>query len=156
MLRATGPWSNSIKWYSVYSFYEISINLTDVKMKCSVLREYTAKLFTDLRRFSNTSSNFHGLLMHQSIPAAPSPSPRPGYCGAFARLFSPGGGAFENFALPEGRAFAPGGGGGTAIYGLYRYVPLQEPIKWAPGRCEGYGFLAVYSRIGYINQSVWV
>ena len=120
MLRATGPWSNSIKWYSVYSFYEISINLTDVKMKCSVLREYTAKLFTDLRRFSNTSSNFHGLLMHQSIPAAPSPSPRPGYCGAFARLFSPGGGAFENFALPEGRAFAPGGGG-TAIFGLYSH-----------------------------------
>ena len=34
-----------------------------------------------------------------------------------------------------------GGGegvGGTAIYGLYRYVPL-------------YGFQAVYSRIGYIN-----
>ena len=23
-------------------------------------------------------------------------------------------------------------------------------------RCEGYGFEAVYSRIGYINQSVWV
>ena len=23
-------------------------------------------------------------------------------------------------------------------------------------RCEGYGFRAVYSRIGYINQSVWV
>ena len=23
-------------------------------------------------------------------------------------------------------------------------------------RCEGYGFQAVYSRIGYINQSVWV
>ena len=22
--------------------------------------------------------------------------------------------------------------------------------------CEGYGFQAVYSRIGYINQSVWV
>ena len=38
-----------------------------------------------------------------------------------------------------------GGGGGTAIYGLYRYVP-----------CEGYGFQAVYSRIGYMNQSVWV
>ena len=40
-----------------------------------------------------------------------------------------------------------GGGGGTAIYGPYRYVPL-----W---RVEGYGFQAVYS-IGYINQSVWV
>ena len=23
-------------------------------------------------------------------------------------------------------------------------------------RCEGYGFQAVYSRIGYINQGVWV
>ena len=23
-------------------------------------------------------------------------------------------------------------------------------------RCEGYGFQAVYSRIGYINQSAWV
>ena len=30
----------------------------------------------------------------------------PGYCGAFARLDSPGGGAFANFALPGGRAFA--------------------------------------------------
>ena len=29
---------------------------------------------------------------------------------------------------------------------------------WAIGmcRCEGYGFQAVYSRIGYINQSVWL
>ena len=23
-------------------------------------------------------------------------------------------------------------------------------------RCEGYGFQAVYSRIGYVNQSIWV
>ena len=30
--------------------------------------------------------------------------PPPGYCGAFARLVSPGGGAFANFALPGGRA----------------------------------------------------
>ena len=46
--------------------------------------------------------------MHQSIPAAPSPPPPPlpGYCGAFARLVSPGGRAFANFALPGGRAFA--------------------------------------------------
>ena len=36
----------------------------------------------------------------------PPPPPRPGYCGAFARLVSPGGGAFANFALPGGRAFA--------------------------------------------------
>ena len=35
--------------------------------------------------------------------------------------------------------------GGTAIYGPY--VGMC--------RCEGYGFQAVYSSIGYINQSVW-
>ena len=71
------------------------------------------------------------MIMHQSIPAAPSfppppqpeyqvflggkgkdgsekgrepqatpPPPPPGYCGAFARLASPGGGGFPNFALP--------------------------------------------------------
>ena len=45
-------------------------------------------------------------IMHQSIPAAPSTPPPPGYCGAFARLVSPGGGAFANFALPGGRALA--------------------------------------------------
>ena len=36
-------------------------------------------------------------------PPPPTPSD---YCGAFARLVSPGGGAFANFALPGGRAFA--------------------------------------------------
>ena len=43
--------------------------------------------------------------MHQSIPAAPSPPPpppTPGYFGAFARLVSPGGGAFANFAPTPG------------------------------------------------------
>ena len=47
--------------------------------------------------------------MYQSIPAAPStppPSPPPGYCGAFARLVSPEGGAFANYVLTGGRAFA--------------------------------------------------
>ena len=48
--------------------------------------------------------------MHQSIPAAPTLPPPPppplGYCGAVARLVSPGGGAFANFVLSGGRAFA--------------------------------------------------
>ena len=49
-------------------------------------------------------------IMHQSIPAAPSvPPPPPGYCRAFARLVSPWGGTFANFALPGGRAFASPG-----------------------------------------------
>ena len=39
-------------------------------------------------------------------PPPPPPPPPPGYCGAFTRLVSPGGGAFANFALPGGRAFA--------------------------------------------------
>ena len=34
------------------------------------------------------------------------PAPPPGYCGAFARLVSAGGGAFAIFALPGGREFA--------------------------------------------------
>ena len=41
--------------------------------------------------------------MHQSIPPAPSTP------GLFARLLSPGGGAFANFALPGGRVFATPG-----------------------------------------------
>ena len=44
--------------------------------------------------------------MHQSIPAAPStPTPLPGYCGAFSHPVSSGGGAFANFMLLRGRAF---------------------------------------------------
>ena len=42
---------------------------------------------------------------------------------------------------------APGGGGGGALPDM-GYIGMC--------RCEGYGFRAVYSRIGYINQSVWV
>ena len=51
------------------------------------------------------------MLMHQSIPPAPSPPPppTPGYCGGFARLVRPRGGAFANFSLPRGRAFASPG-----------------------------------------------
>ena len=40
---------------------------------------------------------------------------------------------------------APGGG---------EVLPYMGYIGMC--RCEGYGFQAVYSRIGYVNQSVWV
>ena len=48
------------------------------------------------------------------------------------------------------------------------FIPFPKPVCSYPGgvlpymgyigmcRCEGYGFQAVYSRIGYINQSVWL
>ena len=41
--------------------------------------------------------------------------PPPGYFGEFARLVSPGDGAFANFALPGGRAFANPGGHSRAF-----------------------------------------
>ena len=41
----------------------------------------------------------------------------------------------------------PWGVGDTAIYGYMGYIGMC--------RCEGYGFQAVYPRIGCINQSVW-
>ena len=40
-----------------------------------------------------------------------------------------------------------GGGGGTAM-GYMGYTGMCH--------CEGYGFQGDYSRIGYINQSIWV
>ena len=40
----------------------------------------------------------------------------------------------------------PGGGGGV--------LPCMGYIGMS--RCERYGFQAVYSRIGHINQRVWV
>ena len=47
--------------------------------------------------------------------------------------------------LTEARGGARGGGGVLPCMG---YIGMCH--------CEGYGFQAVYSRIGYINQSVWV
>ena len=47
----------------------------------------------------------------------------------------------------------PGGGGGGGTGGV---LPYMGYIGIGMCRCEGYGFQAVYSRIGYINQSVWV
>ena len=43
-------------------------------------------------------------------------------------------------------SFTPGGGGGVLPYMGYICMCC----------CEGYGFQAVYFRIGYINQNIWV
>ena len=40
------------------------------------------------------------------------------------------------------------GGEGGGVLPYMGYIDMS--------RCEGYGFQAVNSRIGYINQSVWV
>ena len=47
--------------------------------------------------------------------------------------------------LCVGKPLLPGAGGVLPYMG---YIGMC--------RCERYGFQAVYSRIGYINQSVWV
>ena len=39
-------------------------------------------------------------------------------------------------------------GGGEGVLPYMGYIGMC--------RCEGYGFQAVYSRIGYINQNIWV
>ena len=69
------------------------------------------RLWSNSEAANQPHANLCSQVIHQSIPPAPSPPPHPspGYCGAFARLVSPGGGAliyFANFALPGGRAFA--------------------------------------------------
>ena len=48
----------------------------------------------------------------------------------------------------EGKDGPRSGGGGGGVLPYMGYIGMC--------RCEGYGFQAVYSRIGYINQSVWV
>ena len=47
----------------------------------------------------------------------------------------------------EGCSVKPSGGGGGVL-------PYMGYIGMCC--CEGYGFQAVYSRKGYINQSIWV
>ena len=51
------------------------------------------------------------------------------------------------FDLTCYRGSHPAGGGGVVL-------PYMGYIGMC--RCEGYGSQAVYSRIGYINQSIWV
>ena len=56
---------------------------------------------------------------------------------------------FSSSGKSQGRSLTlskPGGGGGVLPY--MGYIGMC--------RCEGYGFQAVYSRIGYINQSIWL
>ena len=53
---------------------------------------------------------------------------------------------YENYVLKEGASGGCPEGGWVLPYMGYMGMC----------RCEGYGFQAIYSRIGYINQSIWV
>ena len=60
---------------------------------------------------------------------------------------------FVNYSLPKWQAVQLTlhrgvGGGGGGILPYMGYIGMC--------RSEGYGFQVVYSRIRYINQSVWV
>ena len=94
----------------------IYVNATRVNMLRSIRFR---KIFCTLWRFCNTYSgtleireqcfqrdsyyvDINVVVMHQSIPAAPSPASPPGYCGAFARLVSPGGLGIYKFCTVRG------------------------------------------------------
>ena len=71
-------------------------------------KNYQPKSFKTISLFCSSETQ---LLYNASVNSscAQPPPPPPGYCRAFARLVSPWGGAFGNFALPGGRAFASPG-----------------------------------------------
>ena len=105
--------------------------------------------------------------MHQSIsqfqlcPATPPtlPPPSPGFCGAFARYFSPGGKAFANFLLP-GVLCCPGAGHlptpglflsfwhACSFLSEYNYMYTEDITRkkadWLI--CQGQGVVKAYSR----------
>ena len=59
------------------------------------------------KKIIGTAKNKNNALRISQFQLRPAPPPpNLGYCGAFARLVSPGGGAFAKFVLPGGRAFA--------------------------------------------------
>ena len=53
----------------------------------------------------------------------------------------------ENYVLKEGASGGCAGAGGTAIYGLYGYVPLRR--VW-------FSSSLLWVRVRVINRSVWV
>ena len=84
-------------------------------------------------------------LMHQSIPAAP--SPRPGYCGAFACLFSPGDGMhLQILHFPVARHLPTPG-----LFPSFFKTHTQFPISIHRGYYWKKRWLAHLSRTGGCN-----
>ena len=105
--------------YCVFSllFWKKNLNNVRYSIHGNLLPVFsTDGSLLDLRRNKTTSSSkstnpFSAarkslLLCISQFQLRPAPPPTPGYCRAFARLVSPRGGAFANFGLPGGRAFA--------------------------------------------------
>ena len=86
------------------TIFVLETNISAAKREVSETAEQIIAKVRERERELITTLEDTRVIMHQSIP--PAPSSPPGYCGAFARHVSPGGGAFANFALPGGRAFA--------------------------------------------------
>ena len=62
---------------------------------------------------------------------------------------------FSNFIPPLGGGVLPYMGYIDKTRDMTMFY-LESYTVLCMCRCEGYGFQAVYSRIGYRNQSVWV
>ena len=56
--------------------------------------------------------------------------------------------AFTVSTMPRKDVFFAGSYPGGGLLPYMGYIGMF--------RCEGYGFQVVYSRIGYINQNIWV
>ena len=89
--------SKLFPWYEnmiIFHFFNIFIRVENHRISGVI---YISSRFDNLTRFHYP------------------PPPPPGYCGAFAHLVSPGGGAFANFALPgapgicQPRGYSQGG-----------------------------------------------
>ena len=81
-----------------------------VKKIFDILNRETSRVRKEKEAFDDVAKklehvHFSKTLCISQFHLRPAPPP-PGYCGAFARLVSPGGGAFAIFALPGGREFA--------------------------------------------------
>ena len=85
---------------------QISGDLTKLKISATYnfgRDDSRGRLGRKLSRFRYYAS------VNSTYAQPPPPAPASGYCGAFTRLVSLGGGAFANFALPGGWAYTTPG-----------------------------------------------
>ena len=84
--------------------------------------------------------------MHQSIPPAPSPHPL-GYCGAFARLVSPGGGALR---CPAARGQPRASGTHAVSYQNIITLRIRQGWEKIEEVCKGmFSILCMHFLIAY-------
>ena len=116
----------SVKCFLLEGFRFVHVNILAKKRESPYIQSWT-KL---LRKLHTWEAFFLNFVANRFFPAPPPP-----------------GSSVVGLQKKAG-SLSPGGGGGGGVMPYMGYIGMC--------RCEGYGFQAVYSRIAYINQSVWV